>query len=124
MRLWHAYALGKLPDKLLAALHRDVCNLRANPNAKLWKDSWYYGTGAIWWYHCEVMAEMRRRGWHHNRSWEMMGYCGRKSRPIPEWLTDDDKSRHLSAYFASNQPAQLFQDIADIEKWSMDNEPV
>lgn len=123
MRLWHLYALPKLPDKLLAALHRDVCNLRSNPSAKSWKSAWYYGSGNLWWYHQEVIGEMKRRGWRISSGWDRFGYRGKKRDEIPGWLLPEQTEMRMffSVYYEHNEPSKLFQDLADIDMWRCDN---
>lgn len=95
MILWHPSLLTELPDKLLAALHRDVCRIRSSQwrspkNAK----TWFYSLpwGALIWYHGKVIREMQRRGWKPTAMWFDPLYRGR-ALPLASPLTEADVSR-------------------------------
>lgn len=125
MKLWHVYSLSTLPDKLLAALHRDVCNWRSHPRSVDRKYPWLMAD-TIWWYHRQVMAEMERRGWKPEHSWHSGRYRGRSLSPIPRWLCPTMPPDHtiLGMYYESNPPSALQEDMEKIRNWEARNESV
>lgn len=95
MQLWHPNLLPELPDKLLTALHRDMCKIRSSQwrspqNAR----TWFYALpwGALIWYHGKVIREMQRRKWKPSAVWFDPLYRG-KSLPMASTMTEADISR-------------------------------
>lgn len=95
MQLWHPNLLPDLPNRLLTALHRDVCRIRSSQ----WRSpvntrTWFYALpwGALIWYHNRILREMQSRGWKPSSHWFDPLYRGRIL-PLASELADADLSR-------------------------------
>lgn len=80
MRLWHYKLIPVLPRQQLLGQHRECCALRGKGWGRkhatvnyVFEHPYYY----LFWYHLEVMKEMRRRGYNVDENWMDRTYRGK-----------------------------------------------
>lgn len=120
MQLWHPNLLSELPDKLLTALHRDVCRIRSSQ----WRSpkdakTWFYALpwGAVVWYHGKVLREMQRRGWKPSATWFDPLYRGRML-PLASSLTEVDMPRkRWNEIFVKTCPLSQEKLAKNLQAW-------
>ena len=80
MRLWHVDLLPVLPRQQLLGQHREACALRGQGWGKTHSVVNYvfeHSYAWLYWYHCGVMDEMRRRGYKVEPKWGDCHYRGK-----------------------------------------------
>lgn len=120
MQLWHPNLLPELPDRLLTALHRDLCKIRSSQ----WRSptnvrTWFYALpwGSLVWYHGKVIREMQRRKWKPSAVWFDPLYRG-KMLPIASALSEADLSqKKLGNIFIKTCPIPLGTFEQMLQKW-------
>lgn len=82
MRLWHSDLIEKLDTNRLIDQHCTCCNLRGNGWGKrnrlvnfAFDDP--NGEEALYWYHWQVILEMRARDIKYEPLWDNESYCGK-----------------------------------------------
>lgn len=120
MQFWHPNLLPELPDRLLTALHRDICKIRSS----LWKSpknirTWFYALpwDSLIWYHNRVIREMQRRKWKPSAVWFDPLYRGR-TLPRASTLSEADLSRKkLGDIFLKTCPIPQDKFEQMLQKW-------
>ncbi|HPM74189.1 MAG TPA: TIGR02328 family protein [Saccharofermentans sp.] len=87
MRLWHVDMLGDLSNQRILGQHRECCALRGNGWGRKHSTVDYvfkYDPIYLYVYHCEVMDEMKRRGYNYDNAWEEPEYRGKNCMPWPQ----------------------------------------
>ena len=79
MRLWHESLLPYLPRQQLLGQHRECCALRGKGWGRKHSVVNYvfaHDPEYLYEYHCRVMTEMERRGYHPDQTWRHSSYRG------------------------------------------------
>lgn len=88
MRLWHEALIPYLDRQRLLGQHRECCALRGKGWGKKHATVDYVFTHDpeyLYEYHCRVMAEMERRGYHPDQTWRHSSYRGATLGFVPEF---------------------------------------
>jgi uncharacterized protein (TIGR02328 family) len=81
MRLWHEDLITKLPRQQLLGQHRECCALRGLGWGKKHATVNYvfnYSPIKLYQYHILIMHEMLRRGYKHDKLWQLINYRGKQ----------------------------------------------
>lgn len=88
MRLWHEKLIPYLPRQQLLGQHRECCALRGKGWGKKHSVVDYvfkYDPEYLYEYHCRVMGEMERRGYHPDQNWRHSSYRGTVLGFVPQF---------------------------------------
>lgn len=80
MRLWHQKLIPYLDNKRLLGQHRECCALRGKGWGKKHSTVDYvfkHHYALLFWYHCQVMYEMKERKYHIESLWLNATYRGK-----------------------------------------------
>jgi uncharacterized protein (TIGR02328 family) len=120
MIMWTPAQLPNLPDKLLLALHRDICKVRSNAwHSPKGSHTWYYALPweVVTWYHTSIMREMLHRQWKPSAIWFDPLYRGKRLPPAPK-ITDIGLSRKkCESIFYSTCPIKMDKYNRLLDKW-------
>lgn len=81
MRLWHKSIISKLPRQQLLGQHRECAALRGLGWGRKHATVNYvfdHPYQLLYWYHCSVMWEMKKRGYKVDRKWLNVLYRGKR----------------------------------------------